>query len=91
MFHLHGKRNVECRNILYALFFVQFFLRKECKNMTICRDCNILIQPVIPLSNDKHNKFCRCPKCYSATKHQIIRCGELVFGELLEKEIHKRK
>ena len=54
--------------------------------MTICRDCNILIQPVIPLSNDKHNKFCRCPKCYSATKHQIIRCGELVFGELLEKE-----
>ena len=59
--------------------------------MTICRDCNILIQPVIPLSNDKHNKFCRCPKCYSETKHRKLRDDELDFGEVLSRELHKRK
>ena len=59
--------------------------------MTICRDCYVPMQPVMSFSKDKHEKFCRCLKCYSETKHQKLRDEELVFGEVLNREIHKRK
>ena len=49
------------------------------------------MQPVMSFSNDKREKFCRCPKCYEETKHKKIKYGELVFGEVLDKEMHKRK
>ena len=45
----------------------------------ICRDYNILMQPIMSFSN-KHEKFCRRPKCYSETKHKKLRDEELVFG-----------
>ena len=59
--------------------------------MTFCRDCNVLMQPIMSFSKDKREKFCRCPKCYEETKHKKLRDEELVFGELLSKEIYKRK
>ena len=59
--------------------------------MMICRDCNVLMKQVMSFSKDKHEKFCRCPKCYSETKHRKLRDDELDFGEVLNKEIHKRK
>ena len=59
--------------------------------MTFCRDCNVLMQPIMSFSKDKHEKFCRCPKCYSETKHKKLRDDELNFGEVLDREIHKRK
>ena len=37
-------------------------------------------------SKDKNEKFCRCPKCFSETKHKKLRDDELVFGELLNKD-----
>ena len=46
---------------------------------------------VMLFSKDKHEKFCRCPKCYSETKHRKLRDDELDFGEVLHREIHKRK
>ena len=46
---------------------------------------------VMSFSKDKHEKFCRCPKCYSETKHRKLKNNELNFGEVLDKEIHKRK
>ena len=52
--------------------------------MTICRTCSIPMQPVMSFSKNKHEKFCK-------TKHQKINDCELVFGEVLDKEIHKRK
>lgn len=55
----------------------------------ICMDCNVLMQPVMSFSKDKHEKFCRCPKCYSETKHRKLRDEELVFGEVLDKELKK--
>ena len=58
--------------------------------MTFCRDCNVLMQPIMSFSKDKREKFCRCPKCYEETKHKKLRDEELVFGELLSKEIYKR-
>ena len=59
--------------------------------MTFCRDCNVPMQPVMSFSKDKHEKFNKCPKCYGETRHQKLRDDELDFGEVLHKEIYKRK
>ena len=59
--------------------------------MTICKDCYVPMVGVMSFSKDKHEKFDRCPKCFGETKHRKLRDDELVFGEVLEKEIHKRK
>ena len=59
--------------------------------MTFCKDCYIPMVGVMSFSQDKHEKFCRCPKCYSETKHQNIKSSDLSFGEELKKAIHKRK
>ena len=55
----------------------------------ICRDCNVLMQPVMSFSKDKHEKFDRCPKCFGETKHRKLTYEELVFGEVLDKELKK--
>ena len=59
--------------------------------MTICKDCYVSMVGVMSFSKDKHEKFCRCPKCYSETKHKKMRDDELDFGEVLSRELHKRK
>ena len=59
--------------------------------MQLCKDCYIPMVGVMSFSQDKHEKFCRCPKCYSETKHQNIKSSDLSFGEELDKAIHKRK
>ena len=57
--------------------------------MTVCKDCNIPMQPVMLFSKDKHEKFDRCPKCFSETKHRKLQDEELDFGEILHKELKK--
>lgn len=61
--------------------------------MTICKDCNTPMQPVMSFSKDKHGrqneKFSRCPKCHGETKHVKLRDDELTFGEVFNKELHK--
>lgn len=59
--------------------------------MMICKDCYIPMTGVMSFSKDKHEKFCRCPKCYEETKHKKLRNDELDFGEVLSRELHKRK
>ena len=59
--------------------------------MHLCKDCCIPMIPVMSFSEDKHEKFCKCPKCRGETKHRIIKDDELDFGEELNKAIHKRK
>lgn len=59
--------------------------------MMICKDCCVPMIGIMSFSKDKHEKFCRCQKCYSETKHRKLRDDELNFGEVLNKEIHKRK
>ena len=54
-------------------------------------DCNVPMQPIMSFSKEKHEKFCRCPKCYSETKHRKLKDEELDFGEELHKEINKLK
>ena len=71
------------------LYFLYPFLRKEGKNMTICKDCNTPMQPVMSFSKDKREKFNKCPRCYGETRHVKLRDDELDFGELLHKELKK--
>lgn len=59
--------------------------------MQFCKGYNIPIIDVISLTKDSHEKFCKCPKCYSETKHRNIKDNELNFGEVLHKEFQKRK
>lgn len=59
--------------------------------MQYCKVCDNKMVGVMSFSKDKHEKFCRCTKCYSETKHRKIDDKELNFGEALDKEIHKRK
>ena len=59
--------------------------------MTICKDCNTPMQPVMSFSKDKREKFNKCPKCFSESKHQKLDDNELTFGEALHKELHKHK
>lgn len=57
--------------------------------MTFCIHCNAPMVGVMSFSKDKHEKFCRCPKCYGETKHSRIKDDELDFREVLIKTIHK--
>lgn len=59
--------------------------------MRFCKDCNSRMVGMMSFSKDKHEKFNRCPNCYSETKHKKLDDKELSFGEVLDKEIHKRK
>ena len=59
--------------------------------MIICKDCYVPMIGVISFSQDKHEKFDRCPQCFGETKYKKLRDAELDFGEVLNKAIHKRK
>ena len=57
--------------------------------MIMCKACYVPMQPGMSFSKDKHEKFCRCPKCYGETKHVKLSDDELTFGEILHKELKK--
>lgn len=59
--------------------------------MVICKRCYTSMTGVMSFSKDKHEKFCRCPKCCSETRHNKINDNELSFEEVLHKEIKKGK
>ena len=59
--------------------------------MTICRTCSVPMQPVMSFSKNKHEKFNHCPKCFGETRHKKLRENDLDFGEVLSREIYKRK
>lgn len=59
--------------------------------MKICRDCLIPMTHVMSFSQEKREKFDRCPKCHGETKHQNIKDNELSFGEVLHKAMRNRK
>lgn len=59
--------------------------------MIVCRDCGIKMSNVMSFSQEKHEEFCKYPKCYSETKHQKLINDELNFGEVLSKAIHSKR
>lgn len=58
--------------------------------MQLCRNCWTPMVGVMSFSKDKHEKYCRCPKCLSETKHTKINDSELDFGEVLQNTIHNK-
>lgn len=59
--------------------------------MQLYRDFYIPMQSVMSFSKDKHEKFNRYSKCFGETKHRKINDNELMFREVLSRELHKRK
>ena len=59
--------------------------------MQFCRDCKTKMVGVLSFSEEKNEKFNRCPKCYSETKHNSIKDKDLDFGEVLDRAIKNRK
>ena len=59
--------------------------------MVVCKNCYIPMVGVMSFSKDKHEKFCRCPKCCSETRHIKINDNELSFIEVLHREIKNGK
>lgn len=59
--------------------------------MQYCMNCGNIMMEVMSFSKNKHEKFCRCTKCYSESKHKKLNDNELNFGEILYKEIKKGK
>lgn len=59
--------------------------------MQCCKNCGSKMIAVMSFSKGKNEKFCRCLKCKSETKHRDLDNKELNFGEILDREIHKRK
>ena len=59
--------------------------------MIICKNCYTPMVGVMSFSKDKHERFCRYPKCCSETRHIKINDNELSFGEVLHREIKKGK
>lgn len=59
--------------------------------MVICKNCNIPMENVMSFSHGKNEKFSRCQKCYSESKHTKINEDELDFGELLHRKMVKGK
>lgn len=57
--------------------------------MQICKDCFIPMVGVMSFSKDRHEKFCRCPRCYSESKRQMIRDDDLDFGEVLSRAVYQ--
>ena len=59
--------------------------------MIIGKSCNVAVQRIMSFSKGKREKVCRWPKCYEETKHRKLTDDDLNFGEVLHKEINKRK
>lgn len=57
--------------------------------MVICKNCYIPMIGVMSFSKDKHEKFCRYPKCMAETRHTKLDDSGLNFGEYLHREIKK--
>ena len=57
--------------------------------MLLCKNCWTQMVGVMSFSKDKHEKFCRCPKCRGETRHIKLNDEELNFEEVLHKEISK--
>ena len=70
-------------SMLYVLFFIPIFKKRVVVIDYIIR--------IMSFSKNKHEKFNHCPKCFGETRHKKLRDNNLDFGEVLSRELHKRK
>ena len=57
--------------------------------MQLCSNCHIPMVGIMSFSKEKHERFCRCKKCYGETKHQKMKDNDLNFRDILHKEYQK--
>ena len=69
--------------MLYVLFFIPIFTKGVSVLDYIIR--------IISFSKNKHEKFNHYPKCFGETRHKKLREDDLDFGEVLNRELYKRK
>ncbi len=58
--------------------------------MVLCKKCYVPMVGVMSFSKERHEKFCRCPKCRGETRHQKINDNDLSFKEILHKTANKK-
>lgn len=58
--------------------------------MIICKNCNDPMVGVMSFAKERHERFCRCPRCYSESKHKKISDEDLDFGEYLHRELNEK-
>ena len=56
----------------------------------VCNRCYIPMVSVMSFSKDKHEKYCRCPKCKQETKKYPIPSNELIFRGYLDEAMKRR-
>ena len=59
--------------------------------MQYCINCGNIMMGIMSFSKDKHEKFCRCPKCRAETRHTKLDDSELSFGEYLYRELDRKR
>lgn len=57
--------------------------------MSLCKYCYTPMVGVMSFSKDKHEMFCRCPRCRDETKHKKIKNDDLDFREVLFRILQK--
>lgn len=55
----------------------------------ICKDCYIPMIGVMSSSKEKHERFCRCPKCNLESKRTSIDEYDISFREVLYRTIER--
>ena len=45
---------------------------------------------VMSFAKERHERFCRCPKCYSESIHRRVNDEDLDFGEYLHRELNEK-
>ena len=70
-------------SMLYVLFFIPIFTKGVVVLDYIIR--------IISFSKNKHEKFNHYPNCFGETRHKKLRDDDLDFGEVLNRELYKRK
>ena len=58
----------------------------------LCRNCLIPMVEIMsfqPREKNRHDRYCKCPKCYRETKHVKVMNSEPPFGEYINKELRK--
>lgn len=58
--------------------------------MRLCSTCGVPMKKVMSFKKGKNEKFYRCEKCNSETKHNVLRNDELSFEEVLHNRHRNR-
>ena len=59
--------------------------------MVICRRCNVQMEGVSSFSSETFERFYKCPRCEKETDHKKINKNTINFGEVLHRELDRKR